>query len=120
MPGELRKRCGPSGERSDAEWIRTKEKRTELTLLRSEHNMMTEAKRRHCGANMQYSRPNDEHINLVLSDDEPAPHSEFSAGVPLRIDEATPGPPPPQQPQAVSTPKKAMAASVPGSEYWLP
>jgi hypothetical protein len=85
--------------------------------MNTERNMITEARQWRCG-DLQHDEP----TSLALSDDEPAaePQSQVGVGAPRRSRDATPGPPPPQQQQVVSTPKKAMAASVPGSEYWLP
>lgn len=77
--------------------------------------MITEATQRHCG-DLQHDEP----TTLVPSDDEPESQSQLGVGRPSRSSEATTAPPPTQQPQAVSLPKKAMAASAPGSEYWLP
>jgi hypothetical protein len=77
--------------------------------------MMTEANQRHRG-----SLQHDEPTTFIRADDEPEPESQLGVDAHLRSSEAVPGPPPTPQPQAVSIPKKAMAASVPGSEYWLP
>lgn len=122
MRGESRKPRGmPAGERGAAEWTRATENKTRLILLRlernmnTERNMITEARQGRCGV-LQHDEP----TSPALSDDEPEPQSQVGVDAPRRSRDATPGPPPPQQPQAVSTPKKAMAASVPGSEYWLP
>ena len=106
--------CGlPVSERGAAKTSEKVANGIEFALIGA--HMMTEANQRHRG-NLQHDEP----TTLIRSDDEPEPEPQLGVDAPLRSSEAAPGPPPTPQPQAVSIPKKAMAASVPGSEYWLP
>jgi len=70
---------------------------------------------------MPYRRSTDEDTRLpALSYSESEMPLLQLAGALLQASKTVPQQTPPEEPTAVLVPETAMAASAPGSEYWLP